>query len=664
MPVEFLPEAQVAAFGRFTGPPSRAELERFFFLDDADRVEIAQRRGQHNRLGFAVQLGTVRFLGAFLDDPLDVPTVVVEYLAEQLGIADASVVKAYVERSKTPYEHAWAIGARYGYRRFTEAGIAEQLEEFLTARAWTRMERPSALFDQAVAWLRAEKILLPGAAVLARLVAEVRTEASAALHSLLSTRVHPELAAALDGLLTVAEGARVSPLDRLRQAPTRASGAELVRALDRVWQLTALGVGRLDLTDVPPGRLDALARYGSAADVWSLRRMPAARRTATLVATVQALTASAADDALDVFATLMAERLIAPAGRAAARENSRAAPGLAAASITLADLGRVFLELVSTPQASAEAAWARLVAAVPHGQVAAAVATVAEHIPTGLTDADHGMRAELAKRYATVRPFLPLLGEVLPLRAAPAGEPVLGAVRGLADLVGRKRVRRAEIDEQLLSGSWRRLVLSNPDLPPDIVDHRAWALCVLEHLHGALRRRDVHVTGRSRRWGDPRVRLLSGQAWELTRPQMLTALRLPQTPQTHLAALADRLDAAWFDLAARLPPGGQAQDGLRLQPGPDGRIRLHPQRLEALDEPVSLRTLRETVAAMLPRVDLPEVLLEVHAWTGYLDEFSHLAGTGTRMEELPVSMAAVLIAEGCNLGLSPVLQVASQPGCK
>ncbi len=37
MPVEFLSDEQAAAYGRFDGPPSQAELERFFFLDDADR---------------------------------------------------------------------------------------------------------------------------------------------------------------------------------------------------------------------------------------------------------------------------------------------------------------------------------------------------------------------------------------------------------------------------------------------------------------------------------------------------------------------------------------------------------------------------------------------------------------------------------------------------
>jgi len=90
MPLEFLTDAQVAGYGRFEGVPSRADLERFFVLDEVDKELIGDRRGEHNRLGLMLQATTVRYVGRFLEDPLDVPWPVVEFVASQLGIADAS----------------------------------------------------------------------------------------------------------------------------------------------------------------------------------------------------------------------------------------------------------------------------------------------------------------------------------------------------------------------------------------------------------------------------------------------------------------------------------------------------------------------------------------------------------------------------------------------
>lgn len=260
---QFLTDVQAAAYAAYNGAPSRPELERFFFLDVADWELIEGERRSHNRLGFTVQLTTARYLGVFLDDPTDVPAEVVDYLAEQLGIADASALKAYGERENTRLAHVRELRKVLEYTEFAEAEA--ELRVWVDARAWTTGEGPKALFDAAVGWLRGRRVLLPGVTTLARLVASVREAANQrmwdSLYGLLSTGQR----AVLDSLLTVPPGARVSELDRLRRGPVRISGPQMKWALERAAEIDAFGMGEPEISGIPPRRLAELSRQWAAA---------------------------------------------------------------------------------------------------------------------------------------------------------------------------------------------------------------------------------------------------------------------------------------------------------------------------------------------------------------------------------------------------------------
>ena len=273
MPAEFLTPEQRARYGRYAGELSLEQLSRYFLLDDADLALIKARRGDHNRFGFALQLGTVRFLGTFLADSGDVPANVQRYVANQLGLEALSDLAGY-RAEPTYWRHIAEIQRRYGYRDFTAPSEHFRLLRWLYSRAWLSAEWPSLLFDLATARLVERKVLLPGVTMLERLVGRVRERAARRLWGLLATLPTALQRACLEGLLDVPEGARQSPLDRLRGGPHRASAPALLGALNRPHEIRAVEVSDIDLEWFPPTRIQALPRLPHAVSRWGVCRAP------------------------------------------------------------------------------------------------------------------------------------------------------------------------------------------------------------------------------------------------------------------------------------------------------------------------------------------------------------------------------------------------------
>lgn len=637
MPVEFLTDEQAQLYGRYTDPPTVEQLGRYFFLDDADQALVNQRRKDPLRLGFALQLCTVRFLGTFLGDPTQVPAEAIHYVSRQLDIADPSCLSQYLTRWSTHFQHAREIKRQYGYTDFHDPSAYFRLLRWMYGQAWLSAERPSLLFDLATAWLIERKILLPGVTTLARLVARVRDQAAARVWRQLSRLPTEEQQARLEALLGVPAGDRQSHLDRLRRSPTRVSGPALVEALNRIEEFRALGINTLDLTSIPSRRLQALARYAATAWAPTIARMPDPRRLATLVAFVHAFEIRALDDALDLLDRVITE-VVAEAHRLGRNERLRTLRDLDGAALQL----RQACEMLLDDTCDSVHLRAHVFARISREQIQAAVATVAALA----RPPDDNYYPELVERYHRVRRFLPTLLRTLAFEGTQAGQPVLEAVAFLARIEGQRKPDMNPAPLDGVSGPWRRWLHTTEGE----VDRRAYTLCALERLQDSLRRRDVFVSS-SERWGDPRAQLLQGDEWDSLRAQVCRTLGRQPTGRDELKELAGQLDEAFRRTATNLP----MNTAVSIDHSPD-RATLTLSGLDKDEESSRLLDLRQQVEARLPRIDLPGLLLEIHARTGFADEFTHISEGGTRVKDLPVSLCAVLMAEACNLGLEPVMR--------
>src|SRR6266568_3918019 len=468
MPVEFLTDDEAAAFGRYGHSVPQADLERYFFLDDGDRAMVAAQRGDHSRLGFGIQLATVRYIGRFQPDPLEgVPAEAIDFLAGQLGIADPSCVKKYSLRGETHREHAGKIQKALKLKDFSQAEA--DLSVFAGGRAWLTGDGPKAIFADAVGWLRERDVLLPGVSRLARLVARERDAATQRLWDSLYAALTAGQRAALDALLEVPPGARVSELERWRTGPARASGLQMVRALNRVAEIIGSGLSRVELgAGVTPRRLAELARYGMGADAAQLKRHGDQRRMATLVATVAQLEATATDDALELLELLMATELAGRARQEANKETVKRHPRLARASATLAVVAQVLLEARdwgSDGEVRVCQVWEAIEARIPRAEVRAAVDTVTGMLPPPEALPEPDWRAELAKKTHAVAGLCKMLTATITFGANAQGAPVLAAMTVLGEQLAtdtRWTAGNPRIHPQVVTGPWKHLVFGHP----------------------------------------------------------------------------------------------------------------------------------------------------------------------------------------------------------
>ncbi|MBV8817443.1 MAG: DUF4158 domain-containing protein, partial [Acidobacteriaceae bacterium] len=539
MPVGFLTEQQRRAYGRFNGEPTPDQLARYFYIDDSDRKLIGAHRGDYNRLGFAVQLCTARFLGTFLEDVSETPPGVVAALARQLQVEPFRSCFDYYCNGEGRWDHAAEIRKYCGFVEFSDPFAGFRLNRWLYALCWTGTDRPGTLFDRATTWLITHKVLLPGVSVLERHIASLRNRAQERLWAMLTRSVPVETHERLATLLALPEGGHQSLLDRLRKGPYRRSAPELVRALRRIDEVRGLGIDVAACRRVPPGRVQALARFAMSAKASAIQRLPEERRLATLVAFATTLEAAAQDDALDLLDILITE-IFSDATKAGEKARLRTIKDLDAAAMQLGQA----CQLVLDPDVSDADLRSAIFNVVQREELQSALGQVVSLV----RPPEDMYYQELQQAWGRVRKFLLPLLTTVHFGATPAGKAVLQALEAVRNQDGRAKVLPATAPLEIIGRGWRKYVIEKDGT----IDKKAYVFCCLDRLRTAIRRRDVFIAP-SIRYADPRIGLLSGTAWESSRSTVCRSLGHTLSADETIAALNRQLDQTYRAVAVNLP---------------------------------------------------------------------------------------------------------------
>lgn len=629
MPVDFLSPAQQENYGKYPNNLTAEFIANYFFLDDKDKEWIKSKRGQFSRLGYALQLTTVRYIGTFYSDLTTIPWKIIERIANQVHVADISDCLTRYQQSEQRWRHTAEIRIRYGYKEFNEKGIRFKLGRWLYALFWTGTDRPGLLFEQTVSWLITNKVLLPGITTVERFIAEVRSRMDTRLWRSLIKNLTDDQTSKLNKLLLVEDNQHQSLLDTLRKGPVRASSKTLVRALKRLEYARDLSI-QLPV-NTPLGRIAVLSRFANTAKITAINRLSYERKMATLVAFAHHFEAAAQDDVLDILSIVLSE-LFGKAKRTNQKKRLRTLKDLDAAASILIDACKVVLDGNLVDQEVRE----KIFSTVGHDTLVAAVSEVNALIQPP----DDIFYRELENKEQTVKNFLPAMLRVMNFDGNEAGKPVIQALNWL------KSKSKKDAPMIIVNKTWKRYVLDKDNQ----LNKSAYTFCVLDKLQGALKRRDVFVKP-SFRYSDPIANLHTGEEWDVIRPTICRSLNLSLEPYLYIQEIVTELDEMYKLVASNFDNNPFIRFDLIK-----GNEELILTQLDKLDEPSSLKLLRNAVKSRLPRVDLPEVLLEIAKRTDFISAFTHINEGNARAADLEISICAVLLAQACNTGLEPFVR--------
>jgi TnpA family transposase len=638
MPVQLFTEAERSRRNCFPEAIASADLVTFFTLSERDMASLPQSSAAHNRLGYALQLCSLRFMGFVPDDLTSAPPEAVAYVAQQLAV-DPAGLPAYGARAQTRQDHLQAVQAHLGYRKVRSEDV-ETLAQWLLERALEH-DKPTLLYELTCEKLRSAQFIRPGVTRLERLVAEARQQAQTEIFRRLEPLLTADCQQALDTLLEPDPERRITPLAWLRRPAVSNSPRAILGDLEKLTFVRAMGVEAWNLAGLNPNRLQLLAHVARKSSAQALQRAPAERRYPLLVAFLYHSLVEVTDDVIEMF-----DRCLADADARAGQDLQEFRTAVAQATNEKVHLFRELGQAILDPTIADADLRSTIYQRIPPPVLRRAV----EESDRLVRPLDDSYFDFFATRYSYLRQFTPTFLQAFTFHSNRTPDALLEAVAVLQDLnTTQRRTVPEDAPLDFVPPKWRPYVVD----PRGRIDRHYYELCVLWELRGARRGGNVWVQP-SRRYANPETYLIPTDQWPTLRPEVCQQVRAPTDG-------AVRLEERGRELVDLLP----RVDRMLARTG-KGEVRMENgalvvPSLAAEELPASAERLQTCLTDHLPLVDLPDLLIEVDRWTGFSRHLRHLNGQEPRQRHFLPVLYAALLAQGCNFGFARMAQMANIP---
>ncbi|HLO47315.1 MAG TPA: Tn3 family transposase [Kamptonema sp.] len=622
---ELLSPAQRLQFTEIPHFITQRDLARYYTFSNDELRVIKQRRRPHNRLGFAVQLCYLRFPGRVWSLEEIVPESVLFYIASQLQL-DPTLIREYSQRDTTRREHLADIQQEFGFRAFNTS-IYKQLSKWLLPFAISS-DQGMALVGALVDEMRFRKIIIPAISTVERLAWEVRHRAQKLVCVELTKNLTQLQKIALDKLLVVAPDQKLTELIWLRQPPGQANPRNFLKVVERLEFIRRLALDSGCLKRVHQNRLLQFTKTGAKSTPAHLSRLDELRRYAILVAFLIEWSASLVDYAIEMHDKMMGKLF----NKSEHQHGDKFQRDGKAINEKVRLYAQICKALIAAREESDDAyqaiesvlAWSHFISSVAEAEKLA-------------RPADFDYLELLAHRYSQLRRYTPKLLETFEFKAVSASLSVIKALEVIKELnsSGRRNVPETA-DISFVKPRWSKHVIKG-----NTIDRHYYEMCALAELRSGLRSGDIWVVG-SKQFQDFEDYLLTDSAWQ----SMSSSQTIPLAVTTDFTTYIEQRSV---ELTSQLAIVSSLMAENKLVD-----VRIENERLVITPltnaVPKQVDEFSRKLYALLPRIKLTDLLVEVDSWTHFTRHFTHLH-SGAEVEERVVLLSA-LLADGINLGLT------------